>query len=234
MLLQVADIHTYYGKSHVLHGVSMEIEEREIVALLGRNGVGKSTTLKSIIGINPPQAGSIRLKGKEISGLRPHTVCYLGVGYVPEERRIFPELTVRQNLAIGVKPRQKVDDPWTVDRIYSYFPRLKERDKQKGKHLSGGEQQMLTMARTLLGNPELLLLDEPTEGLSPALVEIVVQMCRNINGNGCSILLVEHSIEVALSMAKRAYIMSKGQVVFEGSRDEIQANKEVRKKYLEV
>ena len=165
MLLQVADIHTYYGKSHVLHGVSMEIEEGEIVALLGRNGVGKSTTLKSIIGMAPPQAGSIRLKGREITGLKPHTVCYQGVGYVPEERRIFPELTVRQNLAIGMKPRQKVDDPWTLERIYTYFPRLKERDRQKGKHLSGGEQQMLTMARTLIGNPELLLLDEPTEGL---------------------------------------------------------------------
>ena len=234
MLLQVADIHTYYGKSHVLHGVSMEIEEGEIVALLGRNGVGKSTTLKSIIGMAPPQAGSIRLKGREITGLKPHTVCYQGVGYVPEERRIFPELTVRQNLAIGMKPRQKVDDPWTLERIYTYFPRLKERDRQKGKHLSGGEQQMLTMARTLIGNPEILLLDEPTEGLSPALVEMVMQMCRDINGKGCSILLVEHSIDVALSMARRAYIMSKGQVVFQGSRDEIQGNEEVRKKYLEV
>ena len=234
MLLQVADIHTYYGKSHVLHGVSMEIEEGEIVALLGRNGVGKSTTLKSIIGMTPPQAGSIRLKGREIAGLKPHTVCYFGVGYVPEERRIFPELTVRQNLAIGVKPGQKVDDPWTLEKIYTYFPRLKERDRQKGKHLSGGEQQMLTMARTLIGNPELLLLDEPTEGLSPALVEMVIQMCRDINGKGCSILLVEHSIEVALSMAGRAYIMSKGQVVFHGSREEIQGNEEVRKKYLEV
>ena len=234
MLLQVADIHTYYGKSHVLHGVSMEIEEGEIVALLGRNGVGKSTTLKSIIGMTPPQAGSIRLKGREIMGLKPHTVCYQGVGYVPEERRIFPELTVRQNLAIGMKPRQKVDDPWTLERIYTYFPKLKERDRQKGKHLSGGEQQMLTMARTLIGNPELLLLDEPTEGLSPALVEMVIQMCRDINRKGCSILLVEHSIDVALSMARRAYIMSKGQVVFQGSRDEIQGNEEVRKKYLEV
>ncbi len=234
MLLQVADIHTYYGKSHVLHGVSMEIEEGEIVALLGRNGVGKSTTLKSIIGMTPPQAGSIRLKDREITGLKPHAVCYRGVGYVPEERRIFPELTVRQNLAIGMKPRQKVDDPWTLERIYTYFPRLKERDRQKGKHLSGGEQQMLTMARTLIGNPELLLLDEPTEGLSPALVEMVMQMCRDINGKGCSILLVEHSIDVALSMARRAYIMSKGQVVFQGSRDEIQGNEEVRKKYLEV
>jgi branched-chain amino acid transport system ATP-binding protein len=234
VLLQVADIHTYYGKSHVLHGVSVEIEEGEIVALLGRNGVGKSTMLKSIIGMTPPQAGSIRLKGKEIAGFKPHTVCCLGVGYVPEERRIFPELTVRQNLAIGVKPRQKVDDPWTLDRIYTYFPKLKERDRQKGKHLSGGEQQMLTMARTLIGNPELLLLDEPTEGLSPALVEMVLQLCTDINGKGCSILLVEHSIDVALSMACRAYIMSKGQVVFQGSRDEIHRNEEVRKKYLEV
>ena len=234
MLLKVDDIHTFYGKSHVLHGVSIEMDKGEIVALLGRNGVGKSTTLKSIMGMTPPHNGSIRLKDREIAGLKPHTVCHRGIGYVPEERRIFPELTVRQNLAIGMKPNHRVEVPWTIDAIYTYFPRLKERDRQKGKHLSGGEQQMLTMARTLMGNPDLLLLDEPTEGLAPALVDMVVRMCRDINAKGCSILLVEHSINVALSLARRAYIMSKGEIVFQGSRDQIHGNEEVRKKYLEV
>jgi branched-chain amino acid transport system ATP-binding protein len=156
------------------------------------------------------------------------------MGYVPEERRIFPELTVRENLIMGIKPNHKVGDPWTIERIYGYFPKLGERDRQKGKHLSGGEQQMLTMARTLMGNPDFLLVDEPTEGLAPALVDMVIQICRDINARGCSILLVEHSIDVALSLATRGYIMSKGSMVFQGSREEIYDNVEIRKKYLEV
>jgi branched-chain amino acid transport system ATP-binding protein len=234
VLLKVEEIHTFYGKSPVLQGVSMEIEKGEIVALLGRNGVGKSTTLKSIMGLASPQRGSVQLKGREMAGMSPHTICRQGVGYVPEERRIFPNLTVRQNLLMGVKPRQGLADPWTIDRIYSYFPGLGQRDHQKGRYLSGGEQQMLTMGRTLMGNPELLLLDEPTEGLAPTLVEMVVQLCGDINAKGCSILIVEHSLDVALSLASRGYIMSKGQIVFQGSRHEIHGNEEIRKKYLEV
>jgi len=233
-LLHVAGIHTFLGKSHILQGVSLDIERGNITALLGRNGVGKSTTLKSIVGITPPQKGSILFKGEEIVGQRSYKICRRRVGYVPEERRIFPNLTVRENLLIGVKPAQKVDNPWTVGKIFEYFPQLKTRDSQKGAHLSGGEQQMLTIARTLMGNPELMLVDEPTEGLAPLVVDLVSDMLREINEEGCSILLVEHAIDVALSLASRAYIMSKGQIVFHGTSKEVYADEEARKKYLEV
>jgi branched-chain amino acid transport system ATP-binding protein len=234
VLLQVKDIHTFLGKSHVLQAVSLEIERRSITALLGRNGVGKSTTLKSIIGITPPKHGSILFKNQEMLGERPYTICRRGIGYVPEERRIFPNLTVRENLLIGMQPHQKVEKPWTIDGIYSHFPHLKERDRQKGGHLSGGEQQMLTMARTLMGNPEVLLVDEPTEGLAPMVVDLVVQMLRDINLRGCSILIVEHALDIALSLASRAYVMSKGTMAFQGTSEELRKNDEVRQKYLEV
>jgi branched-chain amino acid transport system ATP-binding protein len=234
VILDVDGIHTFYGKSQVLDGVSLRIEEGEIVTLVGRNGVGKSTTLKSIVRLTPPQKGSIRFKGEDLKGLRPYKVCRRGIGYVPEERRIFPHLTVRQNILIGVIPGQKVEQPWTIEKIYSFFPQLEKRDRQKGGNLSGGEQQMLTIGRTLAGNPELLLVDEPTEGLSPILAEIVVQILRQINGEGRSILLVEHAIDVALGLAKRAYVMSKGKIVFGGTSQELSANEEVQKKYLEV
>jgi branched-chain amino acid transport system ATP-binding protein len=234
MLLTVNDVHSFYGKSKILHGISMEIDKGEIVALLGRNGVGKSTTLKSIMGLVPPKSGSIRFKGAELAGRKAHDICRAGVGYVPEERRIFPELTVKENLLMGVKPGFPVEDPWTIEKIYECFPRLSERESQKGKHLSGGEQQMLTMGRTLMGNPDVLLLDEPTEGLAPALVDMVVQICRDVNEKGCSIMVVEHSIDVALSLATRGYIMSKGEIVYQGLRDDLANNEEVRKKYLEV
>jgi branched-chain amino acid transport system ATP-binding protein len=232
--LAVDGIHTFLGKGHVLDGVSLEVEKGEIVALLGRNGVGKSTTLKSVVGLTPVQQGSVRFNGEEVTGLKPYQVCRKGIGYVPEERRIFPHLTVRQNLMLGMKPNQKVDQPWTIERIYTYFPRLKERDRQKGGNLSGGEQQMLTIGRTLTGNPDLLLVDEPTEGLSPVMVEAVLQILRRINEEGRSILLVEHAIDVALTLAKRAYVMSKGKIVFAGTSEALYAAKEVRKKYLEV
>jgi branched-chain amino acid transport system ATP-binding protein len=234
VFFEVDEIHTFLGKSHILDGVSLKIEKGEIVALLGRNGVGKSTTLKSIIGLARPEKGSIRFKGAEVRGLRSHEICRLGIGYVPEERRIFPHLTVRQNLLIGMKPNQKVDRPWTIEKIYSIFPQLEKRDRQKGGNLSGGEQQMLTIGRTLTGNPELILVDEPMEGLSPLLVEIVAQILRQINEEGGSMLLVEHSIDVALDLARRAYVMSKGKIVFEGTSQGLYANEEVRKKYLEV
>lgn len=234
MILEVEEIQTFYGKSQVLNGVSFGIEKGETVTLVGRNGVGKSTTLKSIIGLLAPQQGSIRFKGEEIAGLRSYKVCRLGVGYVPEERRIFPHLTVRQNLLIGLKSGQKADRPWTVEKIYSYFPQLEKRDRQKGGNLSGGEQQMLTIGRTLAGNPELLLVDEPTEGLSPQLVDMVSQILRQIHEEGRSILLVEHAIDVALGLAERAYVMSKGKIVFGGTSQELSVNEEVKKKYLEV
>jgi branched-chain amino acid transport system ATP-binding protein len=234
MLLNVDNMHAFYGKSKILHGITLAIDKGEIVALLGRNGVGKSTTLKSIMGLVPPKTGSVMFGNREMAGLMAHSICQAGIGYVPEERRVFPELTVRENLLMGVKSNHRVENPWTIDKIYECFPRLAERDRQKGKHLSGGEQQMLTMGRTLMGNPDLLLLDEPTEGLAPALVDMVVDICRDINRKGCSILLVEHSLDVALSLATRGYIMSKGEIVFHGTRDELEGNEEVRKKYLEV
>ena len=234
MLLKVDDIHTYYGKSHVLQGVSLGVEKGEIVALLGRNGVGKSTTLKSIAGLVSPQKGSVQFKGEDLVGLRAYKVSRQGIGYVPEERRIFPTLTVRQNLLVGMKPIQHIDDPWTIEKIYGYFPQLQKRDGQKGGHLSGGEQQMLTIARTLMGNPELLLVDEPMEGLAPLLVELVVNILHAINTGGCSIIVVEHSIDVALGLARRAYVMSKGKIVFEGTGEALYGDEGVRKKYLEV
>jgi len=234
MLIQVDGVHTFFGKSHILHGVSLEMERGEIISLLGRNGVGKSTTLKSIVGLTSPQTGSIRFKGEEIAGLRPHKISRLGIGYVPEERRIFPHLTVRQNLLIGVKPGHKTDGPWTMERIYGYFPQLAKRERQKGGYLSGGEQQMLTIGRTLMGNPELLLVDEATEGLAPLLVDIIIEILRGIHEMGGSILLVEKAMDVALGLAGRAYVMSKGEIVFQGRGEELYANEAVRKKYLEV
>jgi branched-chain amino acid transport system ATP-binding protein len=234
VLLRVRDIHTFLGKSHILHAVSLEIESQEIIALLGRNGVGKSTTLKSIIGITPPKAGSILFRNQEISGERPYRICRRGIGYVPEERRIFPTLTVRENLLTGMQPHKRVGTPWTIDRVYGHFSHLKARDHQKGGHLSGGEQQMLTMARTLMGNPEVLLVDEPTEGLAPLMVDLVVQTLRDINQTGCSMLVVEHSLDVALGLASRAYIMSKGRIVFDSTSEALQTNNAIREKYLEV
>lgn len=234
VLLKVEEIHTFYGKSHILQGVSLEIRRGEIVGLLGRNGVGKSTTLKSIIGLATPSKGSIQFKGEEVVGLRPHKICRLGLGFVPEERRIFPGLTVRENLLIGMKGNHPVDDPWTIEKIYTDFPQLAKRDRQKGRYLSGGEQQMLTIGRTLMGNPELLLVDEPTEGLAPGIVEMVIQIIRGINEKGCSVLIVEHAIDVVLSLATRAYVMSKGKIVFTGTGQEVHDNGEVRKRYLEV
>jgi branched-chain amino acid transport system ATP-binding protein len=234
VFLEIKDMHTFYGESHILHGVSLEIEKRESVALLGRNGVGKSTTLKSIVGLAPPRRGSVQFKGQEIMGLRPHQICRLGVGYVPEERRIFPHLTVRENLLIGLKPDQKVDDPWTIEKVFGYFPQLEKRAGQKGGYLSGGEQQMLTIGRTLMGNPEVLLVDEPTEGLAPILVKMVLDILRGIHSKNGSILLVEQAMDVALSLANRVYVMSKGEIVFRGTGKELQENEGIRKRYLEV
>lgn len=234
MFLEVDEVHVFFGKSHILQGVSLEMEKGEIVTLLGRNAVGKSTTLKSIMGLIPPQRGSIRFKGGEVVGLRPYEICRQGIGYVPQERRIFPHLTVQQNLSIGVNPNQKVDRPWTIERVYSYFPQLEQRYRHKGTNLSGGEQQMLAIARTLMGNPELLLVDEPMEGLAPSIVEMVIQILQTISEKGCSILIVEHAIDVALDLASRAYIMAKGKIVYQGTREELHAAEEVRKKYLEV
>lgn len=234
MLLEVQGIHTYYGKSHILNDVSLGIDKGETVALLGRNGFGKSTTLKSIMGLAPPQSGSIRYRGKEILGLKPYLICRQGIGFVPQERRIFPNLTVRQNLLLGVRPKQNVENPWAIGMIYEHFPQLEKRDRQKARVLSGGEQQMLTLGRTLMGNPELLLVDEPTEGLSPQMTNLVLDMIQAMQRKGHAIILVEHTLDIALKMAQRVYVMSKGEIVWGGTKGEFSADEKIRQKYLEV
>lgn len=235
MLLEVKDLNTFYEQSHILQGVSLDVGQGEIVCLLGRNGVGKSTTLKSIIGLVKPRSGEVLFKGQNVAGMPPHVIAKLGVGYVPEDRRIFPTLTLRENLLMGIKPGQKENgDGWTIEKVYKYFPALQARDKQKGGHLSGGEQQMLTIARTLMGNPEVLLIDEPTEGLAPKIVETVEQVIQNIHRQNIPILLVEQNMRVALRLAERIYVMSKGKVVFQGTSQELKEADGVREKYLEV
>ena len=197
--------------------------------------MGKSTTLKSIIGLVEPRSGEVFFMGRNIAGMPPYTIAKLGVGYVPEERRIFPTLTVRENLLMGTKPGQKgKGDGWTVEKVYKYFPALHARDKQKGGHLSGGEQQMLTIARTLMGNPGVLLIDEPTEGLAPLTVTIVEQVIMDIHRQGIPILLVEQNMRVALRLAGKIYVISKGKIVFQGTCQELKDAHEIREKYLEV
>lgn len=236
-MLEVENLHTYYGKSHILQGISLTLKEGEIVCLLGRNGVGKTTTLKSIMGLVVPKEGSIRLRGKEIKGLQPYEIARLGVGYVPEDRRIFRSLTVHENLLIGIKDRGKRTGDnrgWTVEMIYEKFPQLAKRRDNKGGHLSGGEQQMLTIARTLMGNPTLLLVDEPTEGLAPIIVRDVINMLSEIRRTGVTVLMVEQNFKAAIKIADRFYIMGKGHIVFEGTPEELLAAEDVRRNYLEV
>jgi branched-chain amino acid transport system ATP-binding protein len=235
MLLDVKDLNTFYDQSHILQGLSMGIDRGEIVCLLGRNGVGKSTTLKSIIGLVTPRSGEVLFKGENLAGLLPHVIAKHGIGYVPEDRRIFPTLSVRENLIMGIKPRQKADaDGWTIEKVYKYFPGLEKRDKQRGAHLSGGEQQMLTIARTLMGNPEIILIDEPTEGLAPLIVATVEQVIQDIHKHDIPVLLVEQNMRVALRLAGRIYVIAKGKIVFHGTRQELKEAHEVRQKYLEV
>lgn len=238
MLLEVHDLNTFYGASHVLQGISLNVAEGELVALLGRNGMGKSTTLKTIMGLVKSKSGSVIFEGKEITGFPPFKAAQAGIGYVPEERRIFPELSVLDNLLLGVKGGKMGDpnDPnvWTIDRIFSHFPKLKERTNQQGRFLSGGEQQMLAIGRSLMGNPKLLLVDEPTEGLAPLMVQEVRNVLAEINKAGVSILLVEHNLKVALSLSSRVYLMGKAHIGYNGSVEELKNNNEVRAKYLEV
>jgi branched-chain amino acid transport system ATP-binding protein len=236
-MLEVNDIHSYYGKSHILHGVSLDLQEGELVCLLGRNGVGKSTTLKSIMGVVPPRKGSVRFHDQELIGKEPFEIARMGIGYVPEDRRIFRSLTVHENLLMGIKSSNKAntgEGAWTLDRVYGLFPHLQERCNQKGGHLSGGEQQMLTVVRTLMGNPRVILIDEPTEGLAPLIVKDVLEMLSTIRKSGVTILMVEQNFKAAIKIADRFYIMSKGQIVFEGDTEALLAAEEVRKNYLEV
>ena len=238
MLLEVKDLNTYYGESHVLQDMSLAVDQGERVALLGRNGMGKSTTLKSIMGLVKPRSGTVIYKGKDIAGYPPYKAARAGIGYVAEERRIFPNLSVLDNLAMGIKGGKikEPDNPnvWTVERIFHHFPILKERANQKGVLLSGGEQQMLSISRSLMGNPELLMVDEPTEGLAPLLVKEVRDMLEDINKAGVSILFVEHNLKVAMSLAHRLYIMGKAYLAFTGTVEDLKAQPEIREKYLEV
>jgi branched-chain amino acid transport system ATP-binding protein len=238
MLLDVKDLNTYYGESHVLQDMSVTVDEGEIVALLGRNGMGKSTTLKSIMGLVKPKSGTVLFRGTEISSFPPHKTAKAGVGYVPEERRIFPNLSVLDNLRMGIKhgaaAKKSGQNKWTLDRIFEHFPFMKARIQQKGALLSGGEQQMLAIGRTLMGNPDLLLVDEPTEGLAPVMVQEVRDILKDINRAGVSILLVEHNLKVAMSLADRVYLMGKAHLGFTGTRQELEARPEIKAKYLEV
>ena len=233
-MLQVTDLHAYYGKSHILQGVSFQVGEGEIVSLLGRNGVGRSTTCKAIMGEVPP-VGSIRLRGEEIAGRKPHEVAHLGIGYVPENRDIFPTLTVRQNLVLGMKSsRPRPDDRWSMEDMFELFSNLRERADVVAGALSGGEQQMLTMCRTLMGDPDLVMVDEPTEGLSPQMVERVAGLLEEIARRGVSILLVEQKLTIALRISHRLLVMGHRRLVFDGTPAEFAADDQVRREWLEV
>ena len=231
-MLAVSDLHAFYGKSHVLHGVHLKVEQGEIVSLLGRNGVGRSTTIKAIMG-DVEARGSVRFKDEEICGQPPYVIARKGLGYVPENRDIFPTLTVRQNLLLGMKnPRQA--GRWTMDDVFRLFPALGERADQPGGVLSGGEQQMLTMCRTLMGDPALIMIDEPTEGLAPMLVKQVADLLVEIAQRGVAILLVEQKLTIALTISRRVYVMGHGRVVFEGTPGDLRDNDAVRREWLEV
>ncbi len=232
MMLDVHDLHAYYGKSHILQGVSLSVGPGEIVSILGRNGVGRSTTLKAIMGDVPPR-GSITFKGEGIAGLKPYEIAHRGLGYVPEDRAIFPTLTVAQNLILGVKTENKAVR-WGFDDTYRLFPRLEERAKTPAGVLSGGEQQMLTICRTLMGDPDLIMIDEPTEGLAPQMVERVAELLQSIAERHISILLVEQRLTIALRISHRVYVMGHGRMVFEGTPAELNADAKVRHAWLEV
>jgi branched-chain amino acid transport system ATP-binding protein len=231
-MLQVDKLHAFYGKSHVLHGVNFQVRDGEIVALLGRNGSGRSTTVKAVMGLVDLQ-GSVQFKGRELQGLKAFEIAHTGIGYVPENRDIFPTLTVHQNLMLGQKSGQK-NPRWTFDDMYRLFPRLKERQYTEAGVLSGGEQQMLTLCRTLMGDPALIMIDEPTEGLAPKIVELVAEYLRELKRRGISVLLVEQKLTIALEVADRCLVMGHGQIVFEGTPADLRANSYIRKEWLEV
>jgi branched-chain amino acid transport system ATP-binding protein len=231
-MLAVSDLNAYYGRSHILQGVNLTVGHGEIVSLLGRNGVGRSTTCKAIMGLVPP-IGSIEFQGRQIAGFKPHTIAHRGIGYVPEDREIFPRLTVLQNLELGIKDKRR-PGRWTIDDVFTMFPKLGERTHVLGGFISGGEQQMLTMCRTLLGNPEFIMIDEPTEGLAPKMVDQVRRMIQEIAQSGISVLLVEQKLTIALAISHRLYVMGQGRIVFEGTPAEFEADTSVRKEWLEI
>jgi branched-chain amino acid transport system ATP-binding protein len=234
-MLELKEIHTYYGLSHVIQGVSLTVEKGEIITLIGRNGAGKTTTLKSIIGLTPPRAGTVTFQGEDITHLATHLISQRGISFVPEERRVIPNLTVAENLKIGMlKNKDKSRNPKLLERALAYFPHLRERLEQKGGSLSGGEQQMLTMARGLVSDPAIMLIDEPTEGLMPLLVNQIAVILGEMNKDGVTILLVEQNVEMALSISSRGYVIDQGMIQFEGSTKELRENREIQLRYLGV
>ena len=231
-MLKIENLHAYYGKGHVLHGVEFDVGEGEIVALLGRNGSGRSTTAKAIMGM-VENTGSITWKGQPIQGRKPYEIAHLGIGYVPENRDIFPKITVHQNLMLGQKTSNQVGR-WSFDDMYTMFPRLKERQHTEAGVLSGGEQQMLTLCRTLMGDPELIIIDEPTEGLAPKIVELVGEYLKTLKAKGVSVLLIEQKLTIAMAISDRALVMGHGSIVFNGTPDSLRADNYIRKEWLEV
>jgi branched-chain amino acid transport system ATP-binding protein len=236
-MIELRDINAYYGESHILHGVSLSVQDGEIVCLLGRNGAGKTTTILTIMGYLKPRKGAVCYNGRDISGLPTHTIARLGIGLVPQERGIFPSLTVRENLTVfaraGTRDTQ-AKDRWTLDRIYRLFPRLKERESNLGFQLSGGEQQMLSIARALMLNPALLLLDEPSEGLAPAIVGEIIQILAGLKKEGLAVLLVEQNLKTALAVADRHHVLNKGEICFSGTSSDLKDNDFVLRTYLSV
>jgi len=233
-LLQVRDLHVHYGKSHILRGVSFEVGQGEVVSLLGRNGSGRSTTLKAIMGLVPPTVGEVRLRGHDLTGARPYAVCRAGISLVPEEREIFANLTVDENMRMGEQPPRQDAPVWTSDQMFEYFPVLKARRKTKAGNLSGGEQQMLTICRSLLGNPVVLLIDEPTEGLAPKIVTVLKDAIGDIHQRGVSVVLVEQKLTIALKVSTHVCVMGHGHIVFRGTPEELTNSPELLKEWLAV
>ena len=234
ILLSVDGLHAHYGKSHILHGVSFRVARNEVISLLGRNGSGRSTTMKAIMGLVPPSAGSIRLQDRELAGARPYAICRAGVAFVPEERETFANLTVEENLRMGEQPAVHGAYRWSTEQMFDYFPRLKERRNTKAGSLSGGEQQMLTICRSLLGNPLVILIDEPTEGLAPKIVAQVGECIRDMHAKGVSVVLVEQKLAIALKVSTRVCVMGHGRIVYEGTPQELAANEKLLAEWLAV
>jgi branched-chain amino acid transport system ATP-binding protein len=233
-LLRVEDLHAHYGKSHVLHGVNLQVDGNEVVSLVGRNGSGRSTTMKAIMGLVTPTAGRVQLRGRDLAGARPYAICRAGIAYVPEEREVFANLTVDENLRMGEQPPVPGAHRWTVEEMFDYFPRLKERRNTKAGSMSGGEQQMLTICRSLLGNPLVMLVDEPTEGLAPKLVAQVGECIQDMHRKGVSVVLVEQKLTIALKVSTRVCVMGHGRIVFEGSPQELHSNDALVSQWLAV
>lgn len=233
-LLSVDGLHAHYGKSHILHGVSLQVGRNEVVSLLGRNGSGRSTTMKAIMGLVAPSAGSVRLGARELAGERPYAICRAGLAYVPEEREVFANLSVDENLRMGEQKAVPGATTWTIERMFDYFPRLKERRNTLAGSLSGGEQQMLTICRSLLGNPLVILIDEPTEGLAPKIVAQVAECIGDMHRRGVSVVLVEQKLAIALKVSSRVCVMGHGRVVFEGTPDALRSDKALLSEWLAV